>query len=312
MESKNVVNNLTNPWHNSYWYARMLINCDKYGGIGKDNKILVKIAATMRLINDEKCSDTKKIEMHKNAIKSILLERFKKAQSKKERINTFIEDLFSYFKSIDDVNVFILTCESIMMPVNQALENIPSNDREFAETIAKTYLDTEGEVALAAVIRLWDDLGIKGCLTVERTEVVKAFAQLRLLLDTEQNLNQNDSNVVLTAFVQEFERRAAQKRKGRAGGSLEDVISFILDYYKIPSVSSPEHFQADIEVDKWIKTKDNWLIGISCKRTLRERWKQVSSADKEILSKFKIKYLFHIITYDEDLSDDKLSLLGGC
>ncbi len=52
-------------------------------------------------------------------------------------------------------------------------------------------------------------------------------------------------------------------------------------------------------------------IGISCKRTIRERWKQVSSAEAQILSKYKIKYIFHIVTYDEDLSDDKLSLLGG-
>jgi hypothetical protein len=29
------------------------------------------------------------------------------------------------------------------------------------------------------------------------------------------------------------------------------------------------------------------------------------------LSKFKIKYIYHIVTYDEDLSDDKLALLGS-
>ncbi len=147
-------------------------------------------------------------------------------------------------------------------------------------------------------------------LKAERTEIVKAFAHLRILLD-EEKLNFNDSNKVLTAFAQEFERRAAQKRKSRAGGSLQDVTSFILDYYNIDSVSQPEHFQADIEVGKWIRCKDKWLIGISCKRTLRERWKQVSSATSEILSKFKIKYIYHILTYDEDLSEDKLSLLGG-
>lgn len=38
---------------------------------------------------------------------------------------------------------------------------------------------------------------------------------------------------------------------------------------------------------------------------------QVSSADSSILSKFMIKKLFHVVTYDEDLSDEKLALLGG-
>jgi hypothetical protein len=69
-------------------------------------------------------------------------------------------------------------------------------------------------------------------------------------------------------------------------------------------------FQTDIEVDKWFKCKDGWSIGISCKRTLRERWKQVSSADSHALSRYKIKEIWHLITYDSDLSDDKLTMLG--
>jgi hypothetical protein len=92
---------------------------------------------------------------------------------------------------------------------------------------------------------------------------------------------------------------------------LEDVTNFIFDYFNIKCAEKPEHFQTDIEVDNWIKTKDGWLIGISCKRTIRERWKQVSSADTSTLSKFKIKYIYHIVTYDDDLSDDKLTLLGS-
>jgi len=145
---------------------------------------------------------------------------------------------------------------------------------------------------------------------------------LQFYHDLDKELADNDEmnifiitceNIMLpinNAFVQEFERRAAQKRKGRAGGSLEDVTSFVLNYFKIPASSAPEHFQADIEVDKWIRTSDKWLIGISCKRTLRERWKQVSSADAALLSQYKIKHVYHIITFDEDLSDDKITLLG--
>ncbi|WP_149026965.1 hypothetical protein [Novibacillus thermophilus] len=60
-----------------------------------------------------------------------------------------------------------------------------------------------------------------------------------------------------------------------------------------------------------MRAKDGWLIGISCKRTLRERWKQVSSADRGVLSRYKIKQLWHLMTYDEDLSDDKITTLGS-
>ena len=38
-----------------------------------------------------------------------------------------------------------------------------------------------------------------------------------------------------------------------------------------------------------------------------ERWKQVSSADPDTLSKHKIKEIWHLITYDNDLSDDNIS-----
>lgn len=207
------------------------------------------------------------------------------------------------------MNVFILTCENVMLPLHQAITNIPSTDREFALNIAKSYLDVQGEQGLAQVISLWDDLGVKGCLTAERTEIVRAFTTLRILLTKDQSFSEEDRDIILTAFTQEFERRAAQKRKKRAGGSLEDVTDFILGYYKIKRAQAPAHFQADLEVDNWVKTKDGWLIGISCKRTLRERWKNVSSST-EIYNRFKVKHIFHVVTFDEDLSDDKLTILG--
>lgn len=119
-----------------------------------------------------------------------------------------------------------------------------------------------------------------------------------------------DDNLILMAFVQEFERRLGQKRKSRGGTSLETVTDFIFDYYDFKSTSKPNHFDQDIEVDKWFKCRDGWIVGISCKRTLRERWKQLSQADRGTLSHFKIRELWHLITFDKDLSDDKIVRLG--
>jgi len=305
-------NNIDNPWHNSYWFARMLISTDQYGSIGKDNKTIKHIATALQLIQTQSkhLSEKEILALQKRALSNFLNERYFRAKKRLHKIGRLLADLDEIIITKLDMNVFILTCEHIMLPINQAISNIPSSDKEFALTIAKSFLDTKGMAGLASVIKLWDTLGVKGCLTAERVEVTKAFSVIRTLLES-QNLTNVDKDIVLTAFAQEFERRAGQKRKSRAGGSLEEVTSFILDYFNIPTTHSPSHFQADIEVDKWIKTSDNWLIGISCKRTLRERWKQVSSADASILSKFKIKQVYHIITYDEDLSDEKLTLLGS-
>ena len=311
MKSDEFLNQINNKWHNTYWFARMLIGNDKYGGVGKDNKLLSTLASSLRVIAKENEKRSKTLNLQKEAIKTILTNRFLGAKSKFLRVQHLIEDLDEEIKNEGDMEVFILTCENIMLPINQAIENIPSDDKEFTQAIAKSFLEIHGEKGLATVINLWDDLGVKGCLTAERTEIVKAFTTLRVLLKKVNEISEEDRDIVLTAFTQEFERRAGQKRKSRAGGSLEDVTSFILNHFEIKSAKAPEHFQADIEIDNWVKSKDGWLIGISCKRTIRERWKQVSSAEGAILSKFKIKHIYHVLTYDEDLSDEKLTLLGG-
>lgn len=214
--------------------------------------------------------------------------------------------------SIEDVKVLIFTCEQVLVPLNNLIKDVPSNDRDFTKVIAEAYLKTQGEKALSTVINFWDDAGVEGSLTAERVLVVNAFSALRKSLeDAKASYESEDRDYILTAFVQEIERRIGQKRKQRAGGSLEDVTSVILKHFSIPTAHKPEHFQADVEVDKWVKTGDGWLIGISCKRTLRERWKQVSSADYSVLSKYKIKEIWHVITYSSDLSEDKLVTLGA-
>lgn len=304
---------LKSPWNKVYWFARNLINTDKYGGIGSDSKLIAKLSSSLKDIVDNKNDANEKdlLDLAKDTMKNILEERFQNARTRLSRVKLLLSNLYEEINSLDDLQVFILTCENIMLSVNDAIHNIPSNDKDFTEDFAKTYLDAHGENGLSDVINLWDDLGVKGCLTAERNEIINAFGVLRVLLQGNYGINDKDKDMVLTAFVQEFERRAGQKRKGRAGGSLENVTTFILQYFNIPSCSEPEHFQADIEIDKWVKTRDGWLIGISCKRTLRERWKQVSSADQNTLSKYRIKHIYHLITYDEDLSDDKITLLGG-
>ena len=310
MKTTEILSNIQNRWHKVYWFSRMLINNDKYIAVGKEPKLLSTIASSLRVVSKES-NGTDTLNIQKRILRNIIEERYKKTISRNIRVHRLLLDLDEEIKTPGDMEVFILTCENIMIPLHQAIANIPNDDKEFTLNIAKSYLDIQGESGLATVITLWDDLGVKGCLTAERTEIVRAFTTLRILLSKDNLITEEEKDIVLTAFTQEFERRAGQKRKKRAGGSLEDVTDFILDYYNIKQAKSPEHFQADIEVDNWVKVKDNWLIGISCKRTLRERWKQVSSAEGTILSKFKIKHIYHIVTYDEDLSDDKLALLGG-
>ena len=301
---------IENPWDNSYWFARFLINSDKYGGVGGESKMMLQIAEGLKAI-------IKKLEGHPEEtvvqatiefIKNTFGERWKNTK-KIDLVMNLCRDIEDKFTSILDVKVFILTCEKILHPINQALELIPNDDKIFAESMATALLKTKHEKGLAEIINLWDDLGVQGCLSAERVQVIKKFGSLKQTL--EKLLNSQEQDIVLTAFCQEFERRLGQKRKGRAGRGVESVTSFILNYYNIKAAHAPEHFTTGLEIDKWIKTSDGWFIGISCKRTLRERWKQAYTTDLNLLSRHKIKSLWHLITYDRDLSDDKLTEMGS-
>ncbi len=300
------------PWRNAYWFARMLLNTDQYAAVGKKEDFiealvgkLESILACNELSNDEKfavCHD-------------MLLKEIRNSARTGTKAALATEDLAlaldNEIKSLEDIVAFVITVRYIILPTNAALRRVPSDDGVFCRETAQSILDTLGKTQVGKAISVWDTLGVRGCLDAERTEVIHEFTKLRHNLNALSiQRSEVEDNAILTAFVQEFERRAGQKRKSRAGNSLEDVATFLFNYYKFDSHPKPDHFQTDIEVDKWFKCTDGWSIGISCKRTLRERWKQVSSADSNALSRYKIKEIWHLITYDRDLSDDKLTMLG--
>ena len=301
------------PWRNSYWFARMLLNGDKYGAVGKTKeRQMLELSTNLELILTQDALTTEeKIVVCKNALNKVLSELFAPAVKGYPLALNLAENINTELTSINDIIVFIVSVKYIVVPMNAAIASVPSSDIEFCRETAKSILDTLGETSVGKIVATWDNLGVKGCLDFERSVVVSEFAKLRNALKIlKPERNEYEDNIVLTAFVQEFERRLAQKRKGRAGTSLEDVLTFLFEQYGFMSHPKPDHFQTDIEVDKWFKCKDGWTIGISCKRTLRERWKQVSSADSNALSRYKIKEIWHLITYDKDLSDDKLVMLG--
>lgn len=307
---ENVIYN--SPWRNAYWFARMMLNTDQYGAIGKKDELMTVLANELEAIIEQSAlSDEEKLKICIGIIHSKVNGAAKIRSKTSGLYRDFASALEEELKSLTDVVVFIVTIRYIVKPANAALNNIPNDDVEFCHATAKNILDHLGRENVGKVIAVWDTLGVRGCLDVERREVVREFTKLRANLNALScPRSEIEDNAILTGFVQEFERRAAQKRKSRAGSSLEDISTFLFDYYQFKSHEKPDHFQTDIEVDKWFRCKDGWSIGISCKRTLRERWKQVSSADGNALSRYKIKEIWHLITYDRDLSDDKLTMLG--
>jgi hypothetical protein len=119
----------------------------------------------------------------------------------------------------------------------------------------------------------------------------------------------------------EFEHRAAQSRKARAGNSFERAVPFLLEKIGIrcekPLKGDKNRFE---KIDFIIpsvavaKTHPEKAIFLSIKRTIRERWRQVSieknmghvylvsMSDEQDLSEAKIRDLekSHIILYIPD------------
>lgn len=300
------------PWRNAYWFARMLLNTDQYGAIGKREEFIFALVSKLEsILNCNILSSDEKLAVCRDTILKEIRSLARPGTKASFAAEDFAVALDNEIKSLDDIVVFITTVRYIVLPANAALRRVPSDDAIFCRETAQSILDTLGKKQVGKAISVWDTLGVRGCLDAERTEVLHEFTKLRHNLDAlSVKRTEIEDNAILTAFVQEFERRAGQKRKSRAGNSLEDVATFLFNYYGFDSHPKPDHFQTDIEVDKWFRCTDGWSIGISCKRTLRERWKQVSSADSNALSRYKIKQIWHLITYDRDLSDDKITMLG--
>jgi len=300
------------PWRNCYWFARMLMNTDQYGAVGKKNDFLLNLVNKIEVILGQPALN----ENEKYIIcRKCLIDGIKDSARHGTKTAFAAEELSialdSEISSLKDIIVFIITARYIVVPTNEALRRVPSDDLQFCHDTAKSILDSLGKSGISQLFSVWDSLGVRGCLDVERNELVYEFTKLTNNLKAiSVSRSEIEDSTILTAFVQEYERRAGQKRKSRAGNSLEDVATFIFNYYNFTSHKKPDHFQTDIEVDKWFKCTDGWSIGLSCKRTLRERWKQVSSADGNALSRYKIKAIWHLTTYDRDLSDDKLTMLG--
>lgn len=301
-------------WRNCYWFARMLLNTDHYGALGKKERFMnLLLSETEPLMIIPNLTDYDRYKVCRDTLMNTL-RSFSESRSKTSlRWQIFRDDVDSMINSLEDIVVFLFTVKYIVIPTNQAMRNIPNDDKSFCREYAGKILRSLGREHVSKVLSSWDILGVRGCLDAEREEIITGFTKLRSALESTGVFPHTviEDNAILTAYVQEFERRAGQKRKNRAGGSLEDVVTFLFTFYGFKSHSQPEHFQTDIEVDKWFRCKDGWSIGISCKRTLRERWKQVSSADTKILSIHKIREIWHLITYDRDLSDDKITMLGA-
>src|SRR5208282_3832007 len=98
----------------------MLIASDKYGGVGKDSKTLSTLSAALRSVVDTN-RERKPLELCAilmATIRNLLLTRYRNT-AKKGQVELLCDDLEKRLLSPKDFEVFVLTCEAIMIPINE-------------------------------------------------------------------------------------------------------------------------------------------------------------------------------------------------
>ncbi len=302
-----------------YWFLRYFVETDK-AALGKNIRKVSNIAEALgaTIASTQNLTTEERLNILAGVLKDSILDGIKDGTQVQAKLFTLVADLNDLLESENDYKSLIFCLNNILTPSNQALGIVPTKEAtQIAKIYAKNILDEKGTEGLGNILTQWDSITLDICLNRERDICSKLFFDIRKRLEKKQEFffdeNEDDptnSDIILSALGQEFERRLGQKRKQRSGQDLEDATTYIFNYYGIPCAESPTHFTAAIEIDNWIKDSRNWYIGFSLKRTLRERWKQ-TVVDKDTLTEFKVRYIIHLICNDGDLTDQKIGDMGA-
>lgn len=70
----NAISILENPWDNVYWFARMFIDSDRYGGIGKSSQTMLTLVSGLQaILRQQGESEQAIVDASMNFIEEILL-----------------------------------------------------------------------------------------------------------------------------------------------------------------------------------------------------------------------------------------------
>jgi hypothetical protein len=112
-------------------------------------------------------------------------------------------------------------------------------------------------------------------------------------------------------LIQRIEFRAGQKRKARGGGTFQIAIEYLLRQISIPCESPKGKYRNILKrIDLVIPNQDigvrrpDQALFLSCKRTLRERWKQA-------IPERKPSWRVFLITVDDELPEDKANEINS-
>ncbi len=284
-----------------YWFLRYLIKAD-YGGIATNNPGTVK--ELRRKLNHLLDNDAELEELH-SAIKNTLLGATTKGTDKYKEVNQLVAKINGRVDSRESAWELKRSCQPILKST-QALDRAPEID----DDTIKLYVDNAIEDSDGS---LSPRNGFDAFTTIdEEGTIVQAGGQNKQLILLVEELLENDCHpdsdlsrreqaILLASVCQEFERRAGQSRSSNAGGVLETGVEYLLDRFGLPVTGEPSHVDT-VEIDVFVETEATTL-GLSCKRSQRERFRQSLRRDSDT----DLDAVWFVTLETGDISEEKLN-----
>lgn len=213
-----------------------------------------------------------------------------------KKYDNFKKFLIANYNTMDRLQLLQLIFCEVMPTLNLAVEKIPTTEAmQLAQSEARNILSEKGDAALEYIINEWDDVTLKACLIQENNLARSTATKFLQNLDLTKYGLENLRYSIVVSALQEFERRAGQKRKSRSGDDLHHAVLTILDYLNIVHDPVPSLISGVIEADLSIKHGGYYTL-ISCKRTGRERVKQATT-DVNELQRLRVRRMIWFFTH---------------
>lgn len=284
-----------------YWFSRDLV-ASRFGSYAIKEKTTLKRLSRRLGRMQESDSDLEEFKQYiEDTIRNSVSKIYGGDISKRYRqTEDLVERLLHRIENIGDIGDLRIAIDSVVR-TSEILETTARfGAREIREIVDETLESSGGlnpRLAYEALYNV-DFEGEAYQLGAQREPLIEYVTDLMEQLDRE--VHTEEVSRIVSAVVQEYERRTGQSRASTAGNVLETALQRVFDLFGIPATGVPERF-GDLEIDNVVEGPDG-SIGFSCKRTLRERFRQSLSRQAEV----GVDEIWFVALMVADVSREKL------
>ncbi|KAA9396666.1 hypothetical protein Har1130_18740 [Haloarcula sp. CBA1130] len=272
-----------------YWFARDLI-ASSYGSYAKKEKETLRELSVQlgNELEDDRLTDEASVDRQKRFIRDTITDSVNRTYAgdiSKRYLQTedLVERILRRIESANDIREFRIAVDAVVR-TSEILETTASFGRdEIIEIVDETLQTQSGTPDPARAYDALFNVDFEGeayQLGAQREPLIDYIHEKISELQTDPKTGKREVARIISGIIQEYERRAGQSRASTAGNVLETGLQYIFNQFGIPATGDPAHF-GDLEIDNMVEGPKG-SIGFSCKRTLRERFRQSLSREAEI------------------------------